>query len=162
MAASFIAHFTTRECPRLSLNRRLHGPQNLFGHFGEEKNLLLLAGIQPQFTWLSSLWLSHYWMCTILDYNHVIKDTKLKIQEYFCQIRDRGMWKYDQGLLDKMHIPIQMNTTCPSASTVALSIHVYIWSNNQILFEFNVKTRIFPVVEIAFSLCDEFKMYIHT
>jgi hypothetical protein len=38
-----------------SLDRGLYGPQRLSGHFGKEKNLLALQGIEP---W--TIWFSHY------------------------------------------------------------------------------------------------------
>jgi hypothetical protein len=31
-----------------ALNRKLGGPQSKYGHFGEEKNLLVPPGIEPQ------------------------------------------------------------------------------------------------------------------
>jgi hypothetical protein len=40
--------FTPGICPRYAINRRLAGPQSLFGHFGEEINLSPLPGIEPR------------------------------------------------------------------------------------------------------------------
>jgi len=42
--------FTPREQPWYLLNRRLDGPQSQSGHFGEDRNLLPLSGIEPRIT----------------------------------------------------------------------------------------------------------------
>jgi hypothetical protein len=43
-----LATFTHRREPRYPLNRRLAGLQTQSGHFGEEKNLLILLGFKPR------------------------------------------------------------------------------------------------------------------
>jgi hypothetical protein len=34
--------------PRYQMDRKLDGPQNLYGHYGEEKHLLPLPEIEPR------------------------------------------------------------------------------------------------------------------
>jgi len=41
-------HFTSQKEPQYPYNRRLNGIQSWSAHFGEEKNLLPLAELEPQ------------------------------------------------------------------------------------------------------------------
>jgi len=41
-------HFTSQKEPQYPCNRGLNGTQSWSGHFGEEKNLLSLAELEPQ------------------------------------------------------------------------------------------------------------------